>query len=98
MKKLIGDQDHIKENLFAYGWLFAHTDFAGIQNRNSVYILADGGISYTYGLKEITSFLTSVSAFAGYRYQAIDVDDIGASHSNASDYTKGFVTGINMTY
>lgn len=84
---------------FAYGWLnFDGHGYAGVDNRDTIYILADGGISYTYNLKEIASFPLSVSAFAGYRYQSLEVDDVGASHSKVSDYTKGFVTGINMSF
>jgi len=66
--------------------------------RDATYLLAGGGISYSYSLKALTSWPIFASAFAGYRYQALDVENIGARGQKASDYTKGFVAGLNFSF
>ena len=84
---------------FAYGWLDGNFGgYAGINNRDANYVLADGGIAYSYSLRNVSALPMSLSAFAGYRYQSIEVNRLGGTNSNANDYTKGFVTGINMTF
>jgi len=84
---------------FAYGWMTLNAGgYAGIQNRNAIYISADGGVSYSYGLKHLVGFPMSASAFAGYRYQGIKVSNLGAQNQAASDYMAGFVTGLNLAF
>lgn len=84
---------------FAYGWLFGNAGgFAGINSRDTEYILADGGLSYTYRFNAAGALPLYASLFAGYRFQLLDVENIGQRHKNASDYTRGFVTGLSLAF
>lgn len=84
---------------FAYGWLFGNAGgYAGVGNRDVEYILADGGLSYTYQFNAAGALPLYASLFAGYRFQLLDIENIGPRHKNASDYTRGFVTGLSIAF
>lgn len=85
---------------FAYGFLTADFHgYAGANSKSAQYILADGGLSWTYRFDDSLAELplASASIFGGYRYQSIEVSN-AIPGKTGSDYTKGFVVGLNLTF
>jgi hypothetical protein len=91
---------------FAYGWLRESAGQVNNRGRKKTetadYVLAEGGLSYTHNMENLPVYLplSSATAFAGYRFQAVDINSgVGAFRGNkATDYTKGFVVGVNFAY
>lgn len=92
---------------FAYG--FFELQQKGFSDRNSAYWLIEGGVAYTYNLKELwaDSLLNSATITAGYRQQQIETSDLVRnlnspslyySRNTGNDIMRGMVVGVNLTW
>lgn len=83
---------------FALGWL--ETEWKYGWKYDTDYYLGELGFVYGYRLDNIQA-LESVSVHIGYRFQAL-IDDntltLGVDTTNTTDYTQGFVLGVNLAF